>query len=237
MHGDFLAAWDNDVLAQAIKTCTNPSGVIDNCPVFDLEKDDSVVEKCKIRLPKECEEEQCHEPRKGLCGDVVISDVAAEYAEVVHDEAEDIGIDMSSSPGGENVQADGFAEPQGKPDGPSENEGAYFEADKEPIAEPIDEPVIEADAEIADDYGVPEPMITPHNEAEFAIDNEDHHQGNVRTSTTIRDGIAYEVVKYKVFTTVTKDAKVADALPSPASHYKAKRHMHRHQQRHLHKHL
>ena len=248
MHGDFLAAWDNGVLGKAIKTCTNPSGVIDECPVFELIKDDSVVEQCKIKLPKECEEERCHEPKKGLCGDVRISDKAADYAEVVQEEAEDIGIDMSSSPGGESIEAKGFAEPDAKPEG-LPNMDDYSELDvqpmvepvDEPVGEPVDEPIVEGDAGEVD-YDVPEPMITPHMPDEeyavqYAIDNENEHEGAVHTITTTSDGVAYEIVVYEIFTTVTEDVKVADAGPSPEPHYRVKRHMHHHQQRHLHKHF
>ncbi|POY74300.1 hypothetical protein BMF94_2493 [Rhodotorula taiwanensis] len=35
-HGDFLNAWDHDVLQEAIDTCTSDSGVIQECDVFDL---------------------------------------------------------------------------------------------------------------------------------------------------------------------------------------------------------
>ncbi|KAI5479939.1 DUF1996 domain containing protein [Pseudohyphozyma bogoriensis] len=35
-HGDFLNGWDNSVLQKAVDTCTDPSGVIELCPVFEL---------------------------------------------------------------------------------------------------------------------------------------------------------------------------------------------------------
>ncbi|GAA6012009.1 hypothetical protein JCM10207_003459 [Rhodosporidiobolus poonsookiae] len=36
LHGDFLNGWDVDVLQEAIETCTDDSGVIEKCAVFDL---------------------------------------------------------------------------------------------------------------------------------------------------------------------------------------------------------
>ncbi|KAI0040798.1 hypothetical protein FA95DRAFT_823896 [Auriscalpium vulgare] len=36
-HGDFLNGWDSTVLSRAVQTCTNLSGVIEDCPVFENE--------------------------------------------------------------------------------------------------------------------------------------------------------------------------------------------------------
>ncbi|BGP53646.1 hypothetical protein JCM8202_003584 [Rhodotorula sphaerocarpa] len=35
-HGDFFNGWDRPVLQKAIDTCTDPSGIIEKCDVFDL---------------------------------------------------------------------------------------------------------------------------------------------------------------------------------------------------------
>ena len=37
LHGDFFNGWDNDVLSRAVQTCTDDSGVIENCGVFENE--------------------------------------------------------------------------------------------------------------------------------------------------------------------------------------------------------
>jgi hypothetical protein len=39
LHGDFMNGWDHDVLSRAVKTCTAASGVIEDCPVFNNEKE------------------------------------------------------------------------------------------------------------------------------------------------------------------------------------------------------
>ncbi|KAI0039451.1 hypothetical protein FA95DRAFT_1577588 [Auriscalpium vulgare] len=36
-HGDFLNGWDSSVLSRAVQTCTNDSGVLEDCPVFENE--------------------------------------------------------------------------------------------------------------------------------------------------------------------------------------------------------
>ncbi|KKK17434.1 hypothetical protein P175DRAFT_0532474 [Aspergillus ochraceoroseus IBT 24754] len=38
-HGDFMHGWEPGVLQKAVKTCTNPSGQVSDCPVFDLQSD------------------------------------------------------------------------------------------------------------------------------------------------------------------------------------------------------
>lgn len=71
-HGDFITGWDPDFLQKAINTCTNPSGKVEDCPLFELQ---SQVEqnKCNIDpLPKECADEDTKGPRQGLPGDVNI---------------------------------------------------------------------------------------------------------------------------------------------------------------------
>ncbi|KAL2813195.1 hypothetical protein BDW59DRAFT_34900 [Aspergillus cavernicola] len=38
-HGDFMHGWESGVLEQAVKTCTNPSGEVEDCPVFELQSE------------------------------------------------------------------------------------------------------------------------------------------------------------------------------------------------------
>ncbi|KAI9734644.1 MAG: hypothetical protein M1834_002245 [Cirrosporium novae-zelandiae] len=46
-HGDFVNGWDIDTLQNAVDTCTNDSGRVEDCPVFDLISD-TQAEGCKI---------------------------------------------------------------------------------------------------------------------------------------------------------------------------------------------
>lgn len=46
-HGDFLMGWDPDHLQDAIDQCTNDSGRVEDCPVFDLIPDKQ-AEGCRI---------------------------------------------------------------------------------------------------------------------------------------------------------------------------------------------
>ncbi|GJN89315.1 hypothetical protein Rhopal_002295-T1 [Rhodotorula paludigena] len=46
LHGDFLNGWDVDVLQEAIDTCTDGSGVIEKCPVFEFFSDKTQQDRC-----------------------------------------------------------------------------------------------------------------------------------------------------------------------------------------------
>ncbi|GAA6027214.1 hypothetical protein JCM8097_002491 [Rhodosporidiobolus ruineniae] len=46
LHGDFLNGWDVDVLQNAIDVCTADSGVIEECPIFELYDYDDPDNKC-----------------------------------------------------------------------------------------------------------------------------------------------------------------------------------------------
>ncbi len=53
-HGDFIAAWDDDILQEAINStvCTNPnsSGLQEDCPVFQLQSEYNATQ-CKLETP------------------------------------------------------------------------------------------------------------------------------------------------------------------------------------------
>ncbi|EXJ54754.1 murein transglycosylase [Cladophialophora yegresii CBS 114405] len=46
-HGDFVMGWDEDLLQSAVDQCTNDSGRVEDCPVFDLIPD-SQATGCRI---------------------------------------------------------------------------------------------------------------------------------------------------------------------------------------------
>ncbi|KAF7942838.1 uncharacterized protein EAE97_006292 [Botrytis byssoidea] len=49
-HGDFIMGWDEEFLQEAVATCTNPSGRIEDCAIFDIQ-DKSVYGSCNFTLP------------------------------------------------------------------------------------------------------------------------------------------------------------------------------------------
>jgi hypothetical protein len=46
-HGDFVMGWEEDILQSAVDTCTNDSGRVEDCPVFNLIPD-SQAEGCRV---------------------------------------------------------------------------------------------------------------------------------------------------------------------------------------------
>ncbi|ELR05829.1 hypothetical protein VC83_08801 [Pseudogymnoascus destructans] len=49
-HGDFIMGWEETFLQSAVDTCTNPSGRIQDCPLFTLQTD-VTAQSCKIKKP------------------------------------------------------------------------------------------------------------------------------------------------------------------------------------------
>ena len=75
-HGDFIQAWDRPFLQQAINVCTNLSGQVEDCPLFDLQND-STAAQCEMRMPTQLLDENCTEPMSALPGGVVVQPAPA----------------------------------------------------------------------------------------------------------------------------------------------------------------
>jgi len=70
-HGDFVHAWDAGFLQQAVDTCTNGSGLIQDCPLFDLQ-DPAVAAQCSMAMPSQLIGENATEPMSALPGNVAV---------------------------------------------------------------------------------------------------------------------------------------------------------------------
>lgn len=74
LHGDFMDGWNKDVLSRAIQTCTDGSGVIENCPVFANENrfvSDAEMNSCTAPNPMPSEDVQG--PMQHLPGCVAVT--------------------------------------------------------------------------------------------------------------------------------------------------------------------
>ncbi|EON96671.1 putative wsc domain-containing protein [Phaeoacremonium minimum UCRPA7] len=49
-HGDFIMGWDEAFLQEAVDTCTNESGRIEDCPIFTIQ-DENTQRQCSIAVP------------------------------------------------------------------------------------------------------------------------------------------------------------------------------------------
>ncbi|KAK2623902.1 hypothetical protein QTJ16_006536 [Diplocarpon rosae] len=67
-HADFMTGWDPSFLQQAVDQCTNLSGNIEDCPIFDIQSTEDSTE-CQIELPEEIEDEEVSENLGSLPGD------------------------------------------------------------------------------------------------------------------------------------------------------------------------
>lgn len=73
-HGDFVAGWDPNFLQEAINTCTNLSGRLEDCPLFvPTLVSEAVARNCTLpKLPTKLAFEDVIGPRIGLPGDVPV---------------------------------------------------------------------------------------------------------------------------------------------------------------------
>ncbi|KAK2763125.1 hypothetical protein FQN54_009761 [Arachnomyces sp. PD_36] len=71
-HADFIEAWEDGVLESAVSQCTNPSGLVEDCPVFNLQDQNSQLQ-CKFPLPVDLQSEDYKTCPKGIPGGVKIT--------------------------------------------------------------------------------------------------------------------------------------------------------------------
>ncbi|PMD37148.1 hypothetical protein L207DRAFT_71340 [Hyaloscypha variabilis F] len=69
-HGDFMMGWDPVFLQDAVNTCTNPSGQIEDCPLFNIQDEYTT---CNITLPSALVSENVVGPISSLPGNVPIA--------------------------------------------------------------------------------------------------------------------------------------------------------------------
>jgi hypothetical protein len=66
-HGDFVMGWEESFLQEAVNVCTNPSGRIEDCPLFDIVSEET-AKKCEMKLPEALKSEKVKGPVKKLPG-------------------------------------------------------------------------------------------------------------------------------------------------------------------------
>ncbi|PYH45764.1 uncharacterized protein BP01DRAFT_356400 [Aspergillus saccharolyticus JOP 1030-1] len=70
-HGDFMYGWESNVLQQAVNTCTNMSGEVSDCPIFNLQSDEKQGE-CRFSVPDALKNEDVNYHKGGLPNNLVI---------------------------------------------------------------------------------------------------------------------------------------------------------------------
>ncbi|GKT84385.1 WSC domain-containing protein [Colletotrichum tofieldiae] len=71
-HADFISGWDEDFLQSAVDTCTNLSGRIEDCPIFDLQ-DEAATAQCEMKIPDIVAKDNVNGPDSILPGNVAIT--------------------------------------------------------------------------------------------------------------------------------------------------------------------
>ncbi|GAQ08895.1 hypothetical protein ALT_6216 [Aspergillus lentulus] len=88
-HGDFMQGWESGVLQQAVEQCTNPSGEVEDCAVFNIQSEDQ-QQQCTFDMPPALKHEKVTLTSGGLpnhlavqWGPAYASDVSASVSSVV----------------------------------------------------------------------------------------------------------------------------------------------------------
>ena len=71
-HGDFIMGWNQSFLQEAVDQCTNASGQIQDCALFDIQ-DASVYGNCNVTVPSALENENVVGPVSTLPGNPAIA--------------------------------------------------------------------------------------------------------------------------------------------------------------------
>ncbi|KAK0635356.1 hypothetical protein B0T17DRAFT_485782 [Bombardia bombarda] len=74
-HADFIMGWESvDYLQSAVDVCTNDSGKIQDCPLFNIQ-DEPTQRQCQMKLPSAIAKEKV----EGLVGETLPGDVAIQF--------------------------------------------------------------------------------------------------------------------------------------------------------------
>ncbi|KAH7330455.1 hypothetical protein BKA65DRAFT_59127 [Rhexocercosporidium sp. MPI-PUGE-AT-0058] len=71
-HGDFMMGWDEGFLQSAVDTCTNLSGKIEDCPLFDIQSE-SDFSSCELSLPPAIAKEEVASGLASIPGNPMIA--------------------------------------------------------------------------------------------------------------------------------------------------------------------
>lgn len=161
-HGDFISGWDEETLRQAVNTCTNMSGRIDDCPVFELQSQNDAAQ-CNLNTPSLLSSENVFGPMAVLPGlgkiveDIIggITDGIADIVDPILGKGDDAQQD--ASPGGGVFKEDPVPvniasedtkpEPEPQPEPEPEPEPTTQQPEPEPVITPAPEPVVEENLE------------------------------------------------------------------------------------------
>lgn len=217
-HGDFIMGWESaDFLGQAIETCTDASGEVSDCPLFDLQSDSDAAQ-CTFAMPADLEDDDCAGPRDGLPVGVPVQSgpqPATKYPVVGETAA---ASSSATSPASSQTSVSSI---------PTYASAKSTSSTAESAAIPT-----AYSSEVSAAAAAPATTAAPSYSAPASSDDD-------LTTTWITSGYeVYEMVIVETDVTVTATGSAAaystpSSTPSAPSYNKHKRHMEKHQRRHL----
>ncbi|KAM7221127.1 protein of unknown function (DUF1996) domain containing protein [Rhypophila decipiens] len=207
-HADFMMGWDVDFLQQAVNTCTNSSGRISDCPIFDIQSPDE-ERSCQMQQPRVL----ANELVAGLVGDTLPG-----------------GVPIQDGPGPATMKNPGPATssvevptvtyaPGVKPTDTAYLPGQVLHEPSSSTSTPTSTSSAEAEMNaLAQPATTPAPTSLPVDDGKYSVVRTEYiTDGNVVNMIVVK-----EAVEYVTVTTTTVMA------------LKARRHLHRHGRRHHH---
>ncbi|KAF2851877.1 hypothetical protein T440DRAFT_46390 [Plenodomus tracheiphilus IPT5] len=213
-HADFINGWNIDTLQSAVDTCTNPSGRVEDCPIFASNLQSEFKQaQCKIQeIPSMLDDDNCAGPANGLCGNVPVQ-YGPEYAAPLKPGAG--GAEPSAKP---SLSSAAPVPTQSYAPARSEGAGGISVYNVKPSA-PANDNAYQAVAAAVS--AVLPAAVTPAADIKDAAPAKD--DGILSTTTYTKDGVVYEVCIKEVEITVTVSADEPEATPA-----NYRRHVHRH---------
>ena len=217
-HADFINGWNVDTLQSAVSNCTNPSGRVEDCPVFSGSLQTEAEQgECKIQsMPKALDNDDCAGPSDRLCGNVPVQ-YGPEYAAPLKggDKSDEETIKPTlSSVAPVPTLSYASARSKGATDAYGGGISVYaVKTSATPAASEAKSTSISAAAYEA----APAPAVT----AAAVVADAAEDDSIISTTTYTKDGVVYEVAIKEVIQTVTVEAK-------------RRRHAHKHRRDHAH---
>lgn len=251
-----MAGWDEGFLQQVLETCTNGSGDIRDCPLFDIVSEDE-ARKCQMKVPDVLKKEDVDGPVASLPGNLGVI-----FADHVEGGGEPVDLQPSVSNLPPNQVATSYVpiypetssekpepeptpepapEPEPTPEPEPEPETtAEPETSSEPAPEPETSSTVEAGQLPVGDFGaahieIPEesPVPTPapeppveEAEPKNFFSTETVTNGNVVSIIYWEEEVVYVTEIQDLTTTVTVTAAPSAQPVAPPA--EAKRHVHGH---------
>ncbi len=238
-HGDFISAWDDGVLEKAVAECTDLSGEMKSCSVFEFADD---AASCTIEsMPDDLKDENTEGPMSNLPGGCEIQSgperaTKGKGASGSSSGGKSAGVSSpenkskDESPAVNKESSSSSPAAESKPEGNvAESKPAGNVAESKPEGNVAAEKEDKHDEKVAEYVAPPAPTTTsPPAEAPVA----DHAGNAIRTEIYTSNGIVYENLVVVKEVTVTEGAK-AKRTPE-AEHVQRHGHRHEHVKRHAH---